>query len=288
VFMGLAEYQKAVAAKTMPPPDQRGTCPAFRQTAQDGVQFAFENYEHPELQPPLQSKDNFALAPGNRADILVRAPTTLGNSVLAFGPRPPGKGGPTIVAHVVVESGASGYNTKWPEKREEYPTIPMFLDDINKWKNQPGDTKTLRFSMAGNGQPPLIDGEPFKEGYYNQTMELGDSEQWMIINESTAMHPFHIHVNPFQLVEIFDPVTMLEPKRLPGPWIWWDTMPLPSAGSYQNDKTKPVQSGHVRIRHNFVDFPGSFVLHCHILAHEDRGMMQLVRVVDNKTHIKHH
>jgi len=63
--------------------------PTFRQTAQDGVQFAFENYEHPELQPPLNGKDNFALAPGNRVDILVRAPSATGNSVLAFGPRPP-------------------------------------------------------------------------------------------------------------------------------------------------------------------------------------------------------
>jgi hypothetical protein len=35
----------------------------------------------------------------------------------------------------------------------------------------------------------------------------------------------------------------------------------------------------VRIRQTFVDFTGTFVLHCHILAHEDRGMMQLVRVV---------
>ena len=118
-FMGLAEFQKAVAAKTMPPLDQRGICPAFRQTAQDGVQFAFKNYEHPELQPPLQGKDNFALAPGNRVDILVRAPSATGNSVLAFGSRPPGKGGPTIVAHVVVEAAAGGYNTKWPETEGE-------------------------------------------------------------------------------------------------------------------------------------------------------------------------
>jgi hypothetical protein len=34
------------------------------------------------------------------------------------------------------------------------------------------------------------------------------------------------------------------------------------------------------IRHQFVDFTGTYVLHCHILAHEDRGMMQLFRVVE--------
>jgi len=37
-----------------------------------------------------------------------------------------------------------------------------------------------------------------------------------------------------------------------------------------------------------VDFPGSYVLHCHMLAHEDRGMMQLVRLIPAETTTKHH
>ena len=37
--------------------------------------------------------------------------------------------------------------------------------------------------------------------------------------------------------------------------------------------------GRVVIRQKYLDFTGTFVLHCHILAHEDRGMMQLVRIV---------
>ena len=44
--------------------------------------------------------------------------------------------------------------------------------------------------------------------------------------------------------------------------------------------------GKVTIRHQFVDFTGTYVLHCHILAHEDRGMMQLVRVVSTKRYPK--
>ena len=35
----------------------------------------------------------------------------------------------------------------------------------------------------------------------------------------------------------------------------------------------------MKIRQVFNDFTGTYVLHCHILAHEDRGMMQLVRTV---------
>ena len=37
--------------------------------------------------------------------------------------------------------------------------------------------------------------------------------------------------------------------------------------------------GKVTIRQTYLDFTGTYVLHCHILAHEDRGMMQRVRVV---------
>jgi len=129
--------------------------------------------------------------------------------------------------------------------------------------------------MTGAGAPPLIDGEPFKEGYYNQSMDLGDSEQWMIINESTSMHRSYPR-EPIPISRNIRSGTMLEPKRLPTPWIWWDTMPLPRRAVTRTIE-QPVKNGHVRIRHRFVDFPGSFVLHCHILAHEDRGMMQLVR-----------
>jgi hypothetical protein len=38
----------------------------------------------------------------------------------------------------------------------------------------------------------------------------------------------------------------------------------------------------VTIRHRFLDFTGEYVLHCHILGHEDRGMMQVVKMVESE------
>lgn len=47
--------------------------------------------------------------------------------------------------------------------------------------------------------------------------------------------------------------------------------------------------GYFKMRSRFVDFTGQYVVHCHILAHEDRGMMQLVQVVEKpKTMYDHH
>jgi FtsP/CotA-like multicopper oxidase with cupredoxin domain len=92
---------------------------------------------------------------------------------------------------------------------------------------------------------------------------------------------------------------MKEPLKLPQPWVWWDVFPIPAGVQKQDANGKflfdkdgwPILDGppgHVKIRSRFVDFPGTYVLHCHILGHEDRGMMQLVKVMDNKTVVKHH
>ena len=93
-------------------------------------------------------------------------------------------------------------------------------------------------------------------------------------NLDGAAHPFHIHINPFQVVEILDPAKSPNPVRLPRPWVWWDNFAIPPGGYF-------------KMLTRFVDFTGKFVLHCHILDHEDRGMMQLVQVVTNTTNMKH-
>jgi FtsP/CotA-like multicopper oxidase with cupredoxin domain len=89
------------------------------------------------------------------------------------------------------------------------------------------------------------------------------------------------------------------PLKLPAPWIWWDVISIPAAVQAVDADGKGIVGpdgnpvleggpGYIKIRSRFVDFPGKFVLHCHILGHEDRGMMQMVEVKDNKTVVKHH
>jgi FtsP/CotA-like multicopper oxidase with cupredoxin domain len=77
------------------------------------------------------------------------------------------------------------------------------------------------------------------------------------------MHPFHIHVNPFQVVESSDPA--LETG------VFKDTVPIPPV-------QENGQNGYVVIRSRFERYIGRFVLHCHILGHEDAGMMLLVEI----------
>jgi len=153
----------------------------------------------------------------------------------------------------------------------------------------------------------MINDKTFEEGRVDESMLLGTKQEWIIQNYSTSaagspLHPFHIHVNPFQILEVFDPTGSLSSVLsfnsaqfgnwgkvqfpspglfvLPAPWVWWDTFPLPLA----KDANTP---GYIKFHTWFTDFAGKFVDHCHILAHEDRGMMQLIEVVDNKTIYQH-
>jgi FtsP/CotA-like multicopper oxidase with cupredoxin domain len=81
---------------------------------------------------------------------------------------------------------------------------------------------------------------------------------------------------------------------LQGPFIWWDTLAI-NQGLTDSTRALVLNSagecalpGYFKMRSRFVDFPGKFVLHCHILGHEDRGMMQLVEVSTRHTAAKHH
>jgi len=88
---------------------------------------------------------------------------------------------------------------------------------------------------------------------------------------------FTFHVNPFQVLEIIDPNTGMDTK-FEAPHIWRDTIAIPPSKTTERISSR----AKVKIRSRYCDFPGTFVLHCHILDHEDRGMMQEVQVLDRR------
>jgi FtsP/CotA-like multicopper oxidase with cupredoxin domain len=303
LFIDDAKYKDLVAnpgqmQNGKPPAIDQKLVPTLNQTAQDGVQFKWENYTRRQAAP------TFKISPGNRADFLVQATANEGTSWLVFWPP---VGAPAItdirantVMKVVVSGAPAGENTSLPTVAQ-YPIQPPYLKDITDAELR-GRARTLTFSMTGGpGTQPqfFIDDEQFSEGTLDQVMLEGTAEEWTLLNTSLngISHPFHIHVNPFQIVEVFDPATMTAPQAQQQPWIWGDTISIPAGvqqvgpdGSPLNDPdgNPIVTAGSLKVRSRFVDFAGKYVLHCHILGHEDRGMMQLIEVIDNKTVVKHH
>jgi FtsP/CotA-like multicopper oxidase with cupredoxin domain len=172
--------------------------------------------------------------------------------------------------------------------------MPKYLQDLpapgpNDIPNPGSPVKFQQWAKTDpvNGLPHLmINDKQFGETgpVVDQCMPLNGLQDWLLENETSGpAHPFHIHVNPFQIVEIDTPSLNADKtaatysKYIPSSdYIWQDVIAIP-VGVTTTDGT--LYPGKVVIRQRYPDFTGTFVLHCHILPHEDRGMMQLVRIV---------
>jgi FtsP/CotA-like multicopper oxidase with cupredoxin domain len=323
----------------------------WRQFAQDGIQFADERYQNNINRP-------FYLAPGNRADLLVKAPLVtkqtsidirvqdvMARANLAPTPVNPTDDDPlpgTVLMRVNIDGPPVTLNKQPAEMN--FPRRawdqPPFLVDITdeEWAKSNFRAQTLVFNSGPSrsaGQH-TINGIQFDNGKAHVGLQLGAVEEWTIKNTTATEpgfvdHPFHIHINPFQITEFFDPnenLTDQNTGQLIGvkkkddsgiertfpiaryitkesdradqrqcflnpadetTWkpcgpsvpatkrIWWDVFAIPSGRKDMNTGDKVIP-GYFKMRSRFVDYPGQYVLHCHILIHEDRGMMFTVNV----------
>jgi len=131
----------------------------------------------------------------------------------------------------------------------------------------PGARQRIKLSqgmgmgMMGGGLPGfLINGRSFDMNRVDLKTVQGRVELWDIVNTTSMDHPFHIHGTQFQLVsrEAAGVVT-------PAPYLaWLDTVNVPAR-----------QSATIKVRQTM---PGKRMFHCHILEHEDAGMMGVLDV----------
>jgi FtsP/CotA-like multicopper oxidase with cupredoxin domain len=222
--------------------------PTMHQIAWDGIP----------LKRVLEKKE-IMLAPGNRADVLVRAGEP-GLYQLWKRGFPQDKfqqiPDPETIAWVRVagEPVEMSVPTTLPQ-RFSHPDIEA--SEITR------PQRTLVFSIKRDPLQFLINGREFDPNCPDPVVAVGTAEQWRLENSSDAMHPFHIHVNPFQIVETSDPTLDVG--------VFKDTVAIP----HVQDNG---ENGYVVIRSRFERYIGRFVLHCHILGHEDAGMMLLVEI----------
>ncbi len=207
----------------------------------------------------MQSLKTLLFAPGQRADILVQAgtPGTYEFRALPYDQGHPSPIGP--LARVVVSG--DPMPMKLPVALPKPP-----LDDIKDAELTGGRTVVLSATgpeadAAGHWREFgfLIDGKSFDPNRIDQRVKLGAVEEWTIINtHEHDDHVFHIHTNPFQVTQING-----VPQKDP---LWRDSVIVERKG------------GSVVFRSRFLDFTGVFMLHCHMMNHEEMGMMQTVEV----------
>jgi len=214
--------------------------------------------------------DTVQLAPGYRSDVLVKAkPLEAGQESaeywlrdetgIEFGLFKPGEDSREYLAKIIVTGEPMDMDLPCGEGQLEglVPFAPISDEEIE-------GKQEMVFNLVEEEEGVFkftIDGKSFGEGVVRK-LKLGSADEWTVSTspESLApVHPFHIHVNPFQ-------VTRLDPDGNPE-IIWKDTLAI-------------VQGAPQTLRMRYPDYFGQFVLHCHFLDHEDLGMMQIVEIVE--------
>lgn len=193
------------------------------------------------------------LSPGERVDLLVQGGFKKGNYKLKALPysRMGMSGGQTITLLTVTFSGSASPAQAIPA------AINPAAVRLNPAMLPIAARRTLELSMGqGNG---FINGQDFDVNPFTIMSETDTFELWTITNNSGMDHPFHQHVNAGQVVAINGGDAGYATLYTTTP-AWKDTVLVPKWGSAT--LLVPV-----------MDYAGMAMFHCHILEHEDIGMM---------------
>ena len=197
--------------------------------------------------PAPVAYDKLLVLPGQRIDVLVKG--NLGTGSYALQALPYNRGGmmggdgSTQTLATITYQGRSAQIWNIPSQVGSVSPLPT-----------PSTTRSFTLSQ-GRMMSFLINGRTFDANRIDTSVRLGAVEDWDYINQTGMDHPMHLHVNPFQVIG-----TSGQPELA-----WRDMVNVPAGG-------------RARFRVQFADFAGETVQHCHILDHEDMGMMATVKM----------
>lgn len=215
--------------------------------------------------PGPEEHDEVLITPGERIEVMVRGARPDGSYRLLSLPNNRGGMGmgmmgsmggsssqTTVLATVVYEGQAA---RTWDLAQQLVRIDPLSSPTVRR-SFQLGQGMGMGMGMMGvGGMSFSINGRTFNSNRVDTRVSLGSVEEWEFINATMMDHPMHIHTNPFQVVGS-DGL----PVRA------WKDVALVRANS------------RVRVRTAFREFTGKAMYHCHILDHEDLGMMGVLEI----------
>lgn len=145
--------------------------------------------------------------------------------------------------------------------------ISTQLATHNPWdESEANNTRTITMDGGGMGNPFTLNDDLFDENNFSETVYLDDIEIWTITNTTNIAHPFHIHDVQFYILD--------------------KDGQAPPANEQGLKDVVLVEGGQtIRFITKFEDFADPevpYMYHCHILPHEDGGMMGQFIVVENE------
>lgn len=206
------------------------------------------------LRAPRLGQETLMLASANRLEVIVRATGTTGRYALSYDQYDQGVDiWPQKQVGTVVVNGSPWTGPDHPGVDASTP-----IDDLSGVSVPNGRKRELVLAVddsvpEGEFGRFTINGRAYAPDYREWTSTLDTVEEWHFVNTTEQEHPMHVHVNPFQIIKINGAAVPFDGYR--------DTATVPRFGS-------------LTVRTRLADFEGFPVLiHCHILDHEDMGMM---------------
>jgi spore coat protein A len=144
--------------------------------------------------------------------------------------------------------------------------VPQKLRPLPKWARNASPTPDRHWDITiGGGFTTtwLINGRTFNPARSEAFPILGTTETWQITNHTAVAHLMHMHHTDWYMLS--------RNGKRPRPWE--DCL---KETFFLNPKDSIVVAGH------FSDYTGKYVIHCHMLDHEDHGLMSQFQVVRSK------
>jgi FtsP/CotA-like multicopper oxidase with cupredoxin domain len=147
--------------------------------------------------------------------------------------------------------------------------VPAKLPSVAPIKSPAVPSAVWVFGLGGNlqggaGLTWTVNGQAFDPKRIDMTVPLGSTQTWLLVNLSTITHYIHIHEEQWHTIQVNG--------AKPPPW---------EDGLVDTWEIDPGQS--VEVAAKFTDYTGAFMLHCHMLDHEDHGMMAQFAVTKGGT-----
>jgi FtsP/CotA-like multicopper oxidase with cupredoxin domain len=196
--------------------------------------------------PAVQEMDEILLSPGERAEVMVSGLREPGEFRILNLPYDRGRLNMLGASSVRSASETIGL-LKYEGNAESEWDLPQRLTTVEPLAEPPS---RRRFELGEGFAKFTIDGRTFEPRRTDTTVRVNSIEEWEFDNPTGMDHPMHIHTNAFQVVGT-------DGQSIPA---WKDVVLVRSLS-------------RVRVRLRFDDYVGPTLYHCHILDHEDMGMM---------------
>ncbi len=212
------------------------------------------------LMPKPVRREQILLGPAERAEVIVDFSDAAGESVeLRSGPRHDGHNGagsrPYVGALMQFQVGSR----RLPDRTR----VPRKLRPLPGWTKHVSRTPdhTWTISIGGAFSTTwLINGKTFNPARADAFPRIGTSETWEVVNRTGVAHMIHLHHTDWYLLS--------RNGKPPPPW---EDCLKETFFVYPGERI--LLAGH------FSDYTGKFVIHCHMLDHEDHGLMSQFEVV---------